>query len=62
MTLAFFPENAVRDLLRGEYKQMNNIIRHVSSVDGELIDVEKSIETAIIKLKAKKIKEEGGEK
>lgn len=61
----YFSEEAVRELLREEYKQANNIIRFASSalnpVKEDLIEVEESIESAISKLKAK-FNEQGGEK
>lgn len=54
----YFSEEAVRGFLREEYKQANNLIRLASSglaapVNGDIIEVEKSIESAISKLKAK---------
>lgn len=52
---AYFNEEAVRDLLRDEYEQANNIIRFASRcespVDEDLIGVEQSIESAIKRLK-----------
>lgn len=60
----YFSEEAVRELLREEYEQANNIICFASNARKPLkegiIEVEKSIESAIIKLKAK-INEQGGE-
>ena len=53
----YFSEEAVRNLLRDEYRQANNIVNMVSkhgvSVKGggNLINVEKSVEDAIKKLK-----------
>lgn len=60
----YFSEEAVRELLREEYKQSNNLIRIASNarkpLEEGIIEVEKSIESAISKLKAK-INEQGGE-
>lgn len=60
----YFSEEAIRELLREEYEQANNIICFASNarkpLEEGIIEVEKSIESAIIKLKAK-INEQGGE-
>ncbi len=49
----YFSEEAVRSLLRDEYKQANNIIRFASrnEIDDDLIVVEQSVNSAIQKLK-----------
>lgn len=52
---AYFSEEAVRELLRNEFKEVNNIIRFASReldpVDDDLIEVEPSVESFISKLK-----------
>lgn len=54
----YFSEQAVRELLRKEYKQANNVIRFASRscepVDEDLIEVEASVESAIKQLKGEK--------
>lgn len=49
----YFSEEAVRSLLRDEYKQANNIIRLAlrNETDDEFIAVEQSVNSAIQKLK-----------
>ena len=51
----YFSEEAVRNLLRDEYRQMNNLVNMASKqdveIEGDLINVEKSVESAIRKLK-----------
>lgn len=49
----YFSEEAVRGLLRDEYKQANNIIRLAlrNETDDEFIAVEQSVNSAIQKLK-----------
>ena len=49
---AYFSEEAVRKLLRDEYASMNTLLRIATKKDdADVIEVEKSIETAIKKLK-----------
>ena len=53
--MAYFSEKAVRDLLREEYEQANNLIRFASRCEKpiitDLVEVEKSINSAIKKMK-----------
>jgi len=52
---AYFSEEAVRKLLRNEYASMNTLLRIATKKDdADVIEVEKSIETAIKKLKGGK--------
>lgn len=52
---AYFSEEAVRKLLRNEYASMNTLLRIATNKDdADVIEVEKSIETAIKKLKGGK--------
>lgn len=52
---AYFSEEAVRKLLRNEYASMNTLLRIATKKDdANVIEVEKSIETAIKKLKGGK--------
>ena len=52
---AYFSEGAVRELLRKEYNSMNTIIRVATRRDdADVIEVEKSIETAIVRMKGEK--------
>lgn len=52
---AYFSEEAVRKLLRNEYASMNTLLRIATKKDdADVIEVEKSIETAINKLKGGK--------
>jgi hypothetical protein len=52
---AYFSEEAVRKLLRDEYASMNTLLRIATKKDdADVIEVEKSIETAIKKLKGGK--------
>ena len=52
---AYFSEEAVRKLLRNEYASMNTLLRIATKKnDADVIKVEKSIETAIKKLKGGK--------
>lgn len=51
----YFSEQAVRELLREKYEQVNNIIRFASRtsivINNDLIEVEKGVESAIKRLK-----------
>ena len=50
----YFSEDAVRNLLRDEYKQCAGLIKKATKIDG-IVKIEESVESAIRKLK-------GGEK
>jgi len=56
--VAYFSEEAIRELLREEYKMENNIIRLAyrvrTPVNGDIIEVDNSVESAIKKLKGDK--------
>ena len=52
---AYFSEGAVRELLRKEYNSMNTLLRVATRRgDADVIEVEKSIETAIVRMKGEK--------
>lgn len=53
-TVVYFSEDAVRNLLRDEYKQCAGLIKKATKIDG-IVKIEESVESAIRKLK-------GGEK
>ncbi len=56
--VAYFSEETIREMLREEYKMANNFIRLASRVrtpiNGDIIEIDNSIESAIKKLKGVK--------